>query len=315
MADESKPLIITKHVESGRVGQSPDKYYFQSDATFPTATVKYQVAFDGQLAENSSSFQPDMISEGHNTRDYQPGNPEPAAILDVLEPGTLQQMVGNGELLCTAGNLVRNGLDAHVRLEFVSTGKNNIQGYKTEVAYDAQRDFLTTSFKNTDPNGRILVESSDIQLATFAANGNTFFYPVSGVLKQYAPTGALAQTSSLNMDVKTGLAINGAIDPSKFRLATRAGEKVWNSDLKLAVVDPGKQLDLDRALGDALNPDGEPNSEKAAQNIPSANMPATEAIAKRPTAPSWLLVTLGAATLACAIILWRKSSRERETGT
>lgn len=224
-ADHTKTLVLTKHVESARIGDK-DKYYYHSIVNgLPQKEIKYDCVFDGKLAARWFSLIPGM-TVGRDLQYFRPGNPEPLEMLDVESPSELKKMVNTGELKYTGCELSTNNGEPLAKITFRSTGRHNQAGYTTEVLYDAGRDFMTRSFRYIDPSGNLLIETSDIRLKSFNVAGHVLYYPLNGTLNAYSPGNGLRQTTIIKIADNEGVVFNPEIDAKKFVMKPLPGQQV-----------------------------------------------------------------------------------------
>lgn len=240
---DTEPGPYTKNVNFGRMGE---KFYSsETQRNLDTSEVTTRgVAFDGRFARSRDSLAwPNimMIGQSDEARRVSPRPPQ------LIEPHSMQEMydaVAKKDLeIMSAEDVVVDG-EHCIKIAF-NILRTDVPGGRAEFYYTRERGYWPILFKRYATDGRLLSEVTNVKLLKLTVGGNEIFYPSQGVWRVYGDKNATV-TQSLTLD-EDSVKINEPIPDSKFTMTLKPDEMLYDRELGIQLVDPGKQIDLSDA--------------------------------------------------------------------
>jgi hypothetical protein len=188
------------------------------------------------------------------------GTQPPHCILEPLDPSELDQAIKKGEMLLEDVTQTEiNGQPAvKVHLKMKSEGTTG------DVFYGTNQGYMSVGAKLYNSQGQLVTEVADVKLQSWNVDGNVIYYPVAGEMRGYYGD-AVAQRHKFTIP-DGGLRLNQPIPESRFRLAAKEGEVVWDMDMQTVIIDPGKVIDLTSDIAPSFDSGGQPQRPATTQS-------------------------------------------------
>ncbi|MHC4388724.1 MAG: hypothetical protein ACYSX1_08960, partial [Planctomycetota bacterium] len=200
----------------------------------------HEQAYDGTMNRSRHSGRKNAMTLSHSEKPLP--TPAPADLCEIYKPADLNMLLEKELIKLLSAENVTLDKTKCVKLVFDITEGNMAQ--TLEVLYDTEHGYWPVASKRFDESqGRQLVDQiSDVKLQAVVSAGNTYYYPIAAT-REIFTNGQSMGSDTFAVD-NASLKINIDIPDRKFVLDLRPEDNVYDTDLKIALRDQGKDLDV-----------------------------------------------------------------------
>jgi len=210
--------------------------------------------FDGTILRRRYSNRPGVMLITRDPKAQVFGARLPLSTIEYQSPKDLDERLRAGSARILSAQYEALGDTKCLKMVWEVQGAGP---YRYEVWYDTEHGYLPKLTQVYDPDNNLSCVIDGVEFETVVVDENRFFFPKSGKRDVFDHGKSLLQWK---FQVKANsVIINADIPDGKFILRPQPGEKIYNSDLGIYVVDPAKGVSLNEDIVRATKGDEEAN--------------------------------------------------------